>query len=319
MKNCAHDKFNLNWSLFDVFKFRHVKTLVVVNTLGIMLMPLGTRQKLKTAAGMFVVILLLCGNAFADARSEYLINMLQNGGSYRVRVQAANTLGQIRCQDGVPALVRALNDDHELVVISAATALGQIADTSVIPKVAAALNSNSNKAAKSQLQATLRVLKALSGEGAVEDAQSAKPEFLIHIDAMGNSSEVQRDELTDLLRNVVIKRLRREPGVIIQEPGMTAKSVTRKLKKEKLRGYILSGSILRMEHSGDQLIVKLSLNVFTNPGYNLLIMPSAEGAVPVIAGPMTRKTEQAAQMRALKAVAEALIGNVFKTLHTLDD
>ena len=34
---------------------------------------------------------------------------------------------------------------------------------------------------------------------------------------------------------------------------------------------------------------------------------------------MTRKTEQAAQMRALKAVAEALIGNVFKTLHTLDD
>ncbi len=282
-------------------------------------MPLGTRQKLRTATGIVVVIFLLGGNAFADARSEYLINMLQNGGSYRVRVQAANTLGKIRCHDSVPALVRALDDDHELVVISAATALGQIADTSVIPRVSAALKSSSNKAAKSQLQATLRVLKALSGEGAEEDAQAARPEFLIHVDAMGNSSEVQRDDLTDMLRNVVIKRLRREPGVIIQEPGMTAKNVTRKLKKEKLRGYILSGSILKMEHSGDQLIVKISLNVFSNPGYNLLIMPSAQGAVPVIAGPMTRKTEQAAQMKALRAVAEALIGNVFKTLHTLED
>ncbi len=292
---------------------------MVVNTFGTMLMPLGTRQKLKTAAGMFVVVLLLGGTAFADARSEYLINMLQSGGSYRVRVQAANTLGKIRCQDSVPALVRALDDDHELVVISAATALGQIADISVIPKVAAALKSSSTKAARSQLQATLRVLKALSGEGAVEDAQSARPEFLIHVDAMGNSSEVQRDELTEMLRNVVIKRLRREPGVIIQEPGMTAKKVTKKLKKEKLRGYILSGSILNIEHSGDQLIVKLSLNVFTNPGYNLLIIPTAQGAVPVIAGPMTRKAEQEAQIRALKAVAEALIGNVFKTLHTLDD
>ena len=268
---------------------------------------------------MFIVVLLLGGTTFADARSEYLINMLQNGGSYRIRVQAASTLGEIRCQDSVPALVRALNDDNELVVISASIALGQIADISVIPKVTAALNSNSSKAARSQLQATLRVLKALSGEGAVEDAQLAKPEFLIHVDAMGNSSEVQRDELTDILRDVVIKRLRREPGVILQEPGMTAKNVIKKLKKEKLRGYTLSGSILNIEHSGDQLIVKLSLNVFTNPGYNLLIIPTAQGAVPVIAGPMTRKTEQEAQTRALKAVAEALIGNVFKTLHTLDD
>ncbi len=265
---------------------------------------------------VLLLALLVCSGAFADARSEYLINMLDNGSSYRVKVQAATTLGKIKCQDAIPALTRGLEDENELVVIAAATALGQIGETMVISKIQNALTDPPSDAARSQLEKTLRVLKALAGEGEEEEARESKPEFLIRVDAMGNSSDSQRKDVTELMRKTVLERLRREPGVVVQEPGLKPNSIKKKLKKEKLRGYILSGSILRMEHVGDQMFVKISLNVFSNPEYNLLMMPSAEGAVTVINGPLTRDTEYGAQETALKAVVEALVGKLFQTLHT---
>ena len=57
--------------------------------------------------------------ALADARTEYLLGMLADKGNYRVRVQAATTLGQLRSKEAIPALCEALSDSHELVVITA--------------------------------------------------------------------------------------------------------------------------------------------------------------------------------------------------------
>lgn len=306
---------------FEYFFFGHVKRIGGGNLNRDLTLLMHSTEKGKVRA--IVVLSCLCAllvtsSSWADARSEYLINMLESGSSYRVKVQAATTLGKIRCRDAVPALGRALSDEHELVVIAAAAALGQIGEPSVIPALQEALRNPPSDAALSQLEATMRVLKALTGEGEIEDAQAAETEFLVRVDAMGNSSTSQREDLTDLMRDTVVQVMRRQPGVVLQEPGLKPSQVKSKLKKDKLRGYILSGSVLRMEHVGDQMIVKISLNVFSNPDYNLLMMPSAEGAVAVIDGPLTRETEQSAQEKALKAVIEALVGKVFETLHTSD-
>lgn len=270
-------------------------------------------------AALIGALLLLSGWGLnADARTEYLINMLENGGNYRVRVQAATTLGKIRCQEAVPALLDALDDENELVVISAATALGQIGDTSAIKWLEQAQPKAPTKAAAAQIATTLRVLRALTPEGDRTEVEAARAQFLIRVDVMGNSSGVQRKDITDVMRDVVVKALRKQPGVVLQQSKLKNNQVKAKLKKEKLKGYILSGSILRMEHVDDRMVVKISLNVFSNPDYNLLMMPSAEGAVPVMSGTLTREDEWAAQERALKAVVEALLSNVFKALQNAD-
>jgi hypothetical protein len=263
-------------------------------------------------------VLLSGSPAGADARSEYLIDMLENGGNYRVRVQAATTLGKIRCQEAVPALLDALKDEHELVVISAATALGQIGDTSAIKTLEQAQPRAPTRAASAQIATTLRQLKALTPEGDTTEVDRARAQFLIRVDAMGNSSAAQRKDITEVMRQVVVNALKKQPGVELQKPGLKSKQVKSKLKKEKLKGYILSGSILKMEHVDDRMVVKISLNVFSNPEYNLLMMPSAEGAVPVTSGRLTREDEWAAQERALKAVVEALLSNVFEALQNAD-
>jgi len=263
-------------------------------------------------------VVLVGSLARADAQTDYLVDMLENGGNYRVRVQAATTLGKIRAASAVPALVRALGDENELVVISAATALGQIGDTRAIPPLEQAQTKAPSQAAAAQIATTLRMLKALTPEGDTTEIEAARAQFLIRVDVMGNSSGEQRKDITEVMRDVVVQALKKQPGVVLQASGLKNDQVKSKLKKEKLKGYILSGSILRMEHVDDRMVVKISLNVFSNPDYNLLMMPSAEGAVPVMSGTLTREDEWAAQERALKAVVEALLSNVFKALQSTD-
>lgn len=253
----------------------------------------------------------------ADARTEYLINMLAKGANYRIRVQAATTLGKIRATEAVPALVRATRDKHELVVISSATALGQIGDHSVLPDLEESLNLATSSAAKSQLKATIRILKALSPQGTI-DKGTTKPRFLIRIDTMGNSSASRRKEIVEILRDTVAEKLNQEPDVIMQKASMSATGVKAKVKKEHLTGYIISGSVIRLERVDDRVIVKLGLNVFSNPDYNLVMMPTAEGSVPLHSESVTREAEQAAQDRALKAVADDLISGILAQIRQME-
>ena len=275
-------------------------------------------HQLLRAAGIAWAIFVFSQPAHADARTTFLINMLEGGGNYRIRVQAATTLGKLRSKEAVPALVRALEDSHELVVISAVTALGQIGDASVIPQVEQAARKAPSRAAKSQIEATLRILRAVSSQRPGQrPAVSGRPRFFVRVDAMGNSSGVKQEDILDRMRNIVVDRLTNGPGVVLQAPGLDRKAVQAKLKKERLAGYIISGSLIRMERMGDRIVVKLGLNVFTNPDYNLLMMPTAQGAVQVAPGDNSEETERRARERAMRSVVSSLVTTVFDELKQL--
>jgi hypothetical protein len=261
-------------------------------------------------------IVLVCSGANADARTTYLINMLEKGGNYRIRVQAATTLGKLRSKDAVPALVRALKDEHDLVIISAVTALGQIGDPTVIPYIEKVHQRTGARAVRSQLEATLRVLRALSPQDGSQRARVSNetPRYFVRIDAMGNSSGVQQDGILETMHDIVLQRLRREPGVVIQDSKISGQQVRKKLKRDGLKGYIISGSLIKMVHTGSRVTVKMGLNVFTNPDYNLLMMPTAEAAVPVGSRSTTTRDKQAAQERAMRAVTDRLISSIFANL-----
>jgi len=276
------------------------------------------RRQPRAAWVVCAIAFLAAANASADARSDYLINMLENGATYRIRVQAATTLGVIRCADAVEALGRALTDESDLVAISAAAALGQIGDAVAIPALEAALKDPPSDPAKAQFETTLRVLRALVQGDDLSAVADVEPRFLIRVDAMGDSSGGPRKGITETMRAMVVERLGREPGVVLQGPGMSADQVRTKAKKEKLKPFILSGSIMRLERKDAQLLVKISLNVFSNPGYNLLAMPSAEGAIAVSNGPISVDAMHSAQDRALKAVIDALVRSVLKSLEGMD-
>jgi hypothetical protein len=243
--------------------------------------------------------------------------MLENGRNYRLRVQAATTLGKLRSKEALTALVRALGDEHELVVISATAALEQIGDTSVISDLEDAFLKSKSTAVKSQIESTLRVLKALSVDNEGTAAVSSKPRFLVRVDPMGNSSGMLNEDIAKKLRDEVINRVSREPGVVMQQPGLSLQAVSKKIKEEKLGGYILSGSVLKIERVDNQIVMKIGLNVFTNPGYTLLMMPTAQGALSITPGDNTEDTERKARERTMKSIVSNLVSTVFDELRQM--
>jgi hypothetical protein len=254
--------------------------------------------------------------AAADARTEYLIDMLENGRSYRVRVQAATTLGKLRSKDAVPALRQALSDENELVIISVATALSQIGDGSCIPDLEKVARTAESEAVKSQVEASLRILKALdqTQKSSTSTTVDNTPRFLIRVDPMGNSSGVAWDGILESFREIVIERVKKEPGVVLQADGLSSSEVKNKKKKEKLAGFVLSGSLIKMEKTGGEIAIKVGLNVFTNPEYSLLMMPTVGGTLSTT----PTDEEKVAYLKAIAGVVDRLVNNVFNKLRQMD-
>jgi hypothetical protein len=221
--------------------------------------------------------------AYADARTDYLINMLQNGSSYRVKVQAAESLGRLKSTEALPSLLDALKDKSKPVVIAAASALMKIGNPSVIPQLKEARKKNKNSAVKSQLTAAINELNSIQSNSANESLStitSSAYSFLVKVDDMGNSSSSKRTDVTSVLKNIVIKSLQKRPGIDIQPAKMSPKKIKKIIKSGK-KSFILSGSIIKLERENNYIVVNITLNVFSNPSYNLIMMPAGEIKVPI--------------------------------------
>jgi hypothetical protein len=263
---------------------------------------------------IFCMIFTIPKISISDARTDYLIKMLEKSTNYRLRVQAATTLGKLRIKQAVPSLVKATRDPNELVIISAAIALKQIGDGSVLGELEKSVRVAPTKAARSQLEVTVRLLKEIGNGGQSVPAQKRAPRFFVRVDAMGNSSTDRREGLPEIMRKLVLERVETEADVIVQKGKMNSEAVERKIKAQKLRGYIISGSILRMEVVEERLVVKLGLNLFSNPEYNLLMMPTAEASIEVDSEIINTKEGSGVYIRAVKIVADSLIDTIFSTL-----
>ena len=264
----------------------------------------------------FAVILLSVTGPLAsgaDTRTDYLINMLQNSKNYRLRVQAATTLGKLRAQESVPMLVEATKDPNELVVISAAIALKQIGDASVIPALEKSLAAAPSEAAESQLALTLKILSEIGRIKPPATVPAQAPRFLVRVDAMGNATAVGGD-LPGLMRRIVVERLEKEADVLMQPAGWTSAAVQDKVKKDKLKAYIISGAVIRAEKVNQNLVVKLSLNVFTNPDYSLLMMPTSEATVAMNPSAAKPEDDIPTVSQAVRAIADSLVTSIFDNL-----
>ncbi len=251
---------------------------------------------------------------YADTRTDYLINMLENGTNYRLRVQAATTLGKLRAEEAVPSLVKAASDRDELVVIAAAIALKQIGDASVVPRLEKALANAPSEAAKSQLAMTLRILSEIGHVKQPSTATPTAPKYLVRVDAMGNSSGKGGKDLPVLMRDIVIERLQKEADILIQPADWKSDKVVQKVKADKMKAYIISGSIIRMEKVSDKLALRLSLNVFTNPDYSLIMMPTSEAMVEINPAATKPEDDMTSVKSTIRAISDSLVSSIFDNI-----
>lgn len=250
----------------------------------------------------------------ADVRADYLISLLKNGSSYRVKIQAAQSLGRIQCRDAIPALEEALSDESAHVIIAAAAALGEIGDPASIPALKAANRKGHSTAVRNQIASTISLLQERLPDSQTENVGigSAEKSFLVKVDAMGNSSTTSTVGITEILRNIVVEALVKKQGVEIQAASTTDVDIRQQVKNRKIRAFILSGALIKLNQEEQFMVAKVALNVLSNPDYNLVMMPSGEARIPIDFSSVQAARQQGASQQTIQKLERQALQNAEK-------
>ena len=219
------------------------------------------------------MMLLRPAEAGADSRTDYLIELLDESGNYRVRVQSAKTLGQIgNSAKGeekkmiVEALMKACGDKNELVRMTAAAACGTVGDPMAIPALEK-LKSDDVKEVKSQALDSIKKIKAIQ-EKLKSSATPYKPEedpgtpspspavsttkdaFYVGLGSFSDKSGFKKYDALGYVKKILSSEVDNIPGVKLK-PEDESKSATQKvLKKKKLELFTLMGSVGKVKFNG---------------------------------------------------------------------
>lgn len=268
-----------------------------------------SRCRWPAVALLLIVVLGGAGSAQADARANYLIRLLQGSSQFRVRAQAAISLGTAnRESQVVSALSKALADEHPAVRTAAATSLGRMGD----PAALAALRQvASDPEPPVRLAVKVAIAKLSRRGGAAATAQlgasRGPPRFYIAIGRPATQvREISQSQLSGA-QTFIEQVVSRMDGVLLAPSGESHKAAKRVLKKQRMKGYYIETAILKVEQRpGGGTRVAVSLIVATYPGRDMkAIMKGAATAMG--SGDSTYKmASEAALNSALRKLPTAL-------------
>jgi len=235
------------------------------------------------------VALLLASTAQADARQDYLVRLLRNSDAFRVRAQAALSLGQLEStRKSVAALERAARDRHPAVRVSAISSLRRLGAKASLPVVEKATR-DKNKAVR---RAAIDAAAALSAIGERERGPG-KPQYLVAVGMPGAKAErVSRQMLFDA-RIYLSEQLLGLEGVELAPDDLTPADAKREIARRKLHGYYIESSVVTLEPKGAGVRAVVSIIVLSYPGRDMRGM--LRGAATASGRYSTETAEQAVQ------------------------
>jgi hypothetical protein len=255
------------------------------------------------------VVAILCAGLWlcaAPARADKVDDLseaLLSDPSYKVRVQAALVLGKLGDKRAVPALQKALKDSNPSVRGVACSSLGRIGDPAAIPALKDATKDEEyfvRQAAE----------KALSQLSATTQVSPGKAKFYLNIGGVANKAKSGGPDASRMVRDVLVRELVKTPNVTLGWDGGGPPDATA-LKKRKMTGYYLDGSIVRLSTtpSGSFSEVSCDLKMFiaTWPAKSMIMFTTGGAAVQSGSSP---KAEDAARKDCLEAAAQAVHQNV---------
>jgi hypothetical protein len=196
---------------------------------------------------LLVAILLSSSLAVAGpAGVSRLIEQLEEGTDFRVRVHAALELGKSGSNQARTPLESALDDDHAAVRAAAAAGLKVLGDRRSIAALTKRL-SDSSPAVRSQVQNSIDALQK-----AKPNAQAADPEVLVQVGKFSKGTSGETRDASDAER-ASREKLRKLPGVVVveEEQATTAAAPV----------VMVSGRVKRLESSRDGAAVTYSASV----------------------------------------------------------
>lgn len=241
---------------------------------------------------VFVVIALIVllaftsgpGGASADARANYLVRLLQASSQFRVRAQAAISLGvvgqNVQVED---ALMKALRDEHPAVRAAAATSLGRVGSSRSVSRLRIAQRDVEKPVRTAASNALTALLKASGQAGQAVSPDVLGLRYYVALSPPKGGDLGLSEQQVRVAERYFRQKVAALDGVEVAPKDESPKQARRVLKKRKLIGYFLEGAITAVqEKPGGGTRVAVSLILSTYPGRNMRAM--LRGAATAVGG-----------------------------------
>ncbi len=264
-----------------------------------------------------VALLALVSTALADQRSDYLVRVLRTSPMFRVRAQAAISLGGVQAEPQViEALSGALRDEHPAVRAAAAAALERHGDPSALPALQriandsepAVRNAVSRAVARLQSIQRTRPRTVPTGPDTAPPPATADARFYVAVGRPGTTVSSLDRRTLDELQTFLESQLRAMSGVEVAPGSQSAAAANRVMRERRLVGYYLDSSIVEVTSRPEGgMRVRVSVVVQTYPGRDIRSMLSGSATVTAGSGPaVTRQAIEAALRGALRGLPNVM-------------
>ncbi|MEO0323205.1 MAG: HEAT repeat domain-containing protein [Myxococcota bacterium] len=239
-----------------------------------------------------MVLGLAAGSAQADARSDYLVGLLGSSSSFRVRAQAALSLGRVESSpEVVDALKAALQDEHPGVRASAASSLERLADPSCLPELRA-IRRDADGTVRRAVASAIRSLERVARTRPTQDAQPsravARARYYVGVGMPGTRDETLDANALAGLRQYLVDQVQAVDGVLLAPEDEEGAAAERVLRTRRLTGYFIDASIVRVAESDEGTSATVSVILGTYPGRDMRAMLQGRATVPGQTGPAAR-------------------------------
>lgn len=248
----------------------------------------GKRQAgFRRMVGLALVAVLLASftpTASATDRTEYLIHLLQTSDTFRVRTQAALSLGRVQGDERVvKALSGALRDPHPAVRSAAASSLERLGDPSALPALRYARKDRDATVRKAVRRAITRleaIARTRPQSSPLPQGGSGPARFYISVATPKSKASGVRREALAQAREALVRQLAEIDGVVVAPDRESPASAKRALHQKGLLGYRVESSVVRLEESSQGTRAVISLILATYPGRDMRAMLQGAATVP---------------------------------------
>ncbi|MBN1655526.1 MAG: HEAT repeat domain-containing protein [Deltaproteobacteria bacterium] len=252
---------------------------------------------------------------FADAKSDYLVRLLEGSSQFRVRAQAAISLGRVKNEPSVlKALLAALSDQHPAVRAASATSLERIGDPSALNELEQRRD-DPEPAVRSAVSRAIAVLQKRAERDKTDNSTTAAPtrpslgplRFYVGVGVPATKNNTISKDLLVRAQKFIVEQVSAVEGVLvapINENPQRAKAV---IEKQKLMGFFLDSSVVQLEkQQGGGTRAVVSVIVGTYPGRDMRSI--LQGSATVMGeGPGTEvQAIEGAFRGALRRLSQAL-------------
>lgn len=241
-----------------------------------------------------VLSVLLAGPALATPPLAKLIDQLEHGSDFRVRVQAALELGKTRNKVALKPLEGALDDPNAAVRAASAAALKVLGNRQAIPALKQHRLDRSS-AVRTQIRVSLAALEGVHRKG--------KPKLLIKLGKIRDGAGVRSRQVMGELEQASRDRLGQLPGVEVLDDADDYRAAARRRHPPVV---MVTGRLkrLRARRQGSEVIVsaKIEYVVHRLPERSIAAMVSGSASTRVSPSEL-RNRDRMAQLRRAVLVA----------------